>query len=462
MSKYKFNKTGFICDNDRAAINHARANYNSMIDAYVDLECVEIKYCKFCNEMCALKSIIIGFKSYCGKKECLSKLTSDNMKNRKRSDESYIKYIKRNQDKYFNFNNYPMYDEYLNKQIYDIWKFVKKDDFGIDRICMLSGERFRFCIFDDCDNISNYYISPSKSMMKYRKLEVIEIHLISEMMQTNMNRDDIFEIYNKSSDLMKMAIKRFLNFDNSTVILTKIYNNEEFTFKKINTSKWYLITNKYDKNKVCPICNIEFNNSQLVYNNELDAFKIKYNKPLRFCSKKCYKEAKANSSKYFPVSDKTRLKQSNTMKRRIALGEFTPNVTNSWCKSRVYNLDKSIAFRSTWEACFYAIMKGENLVYEHTRVQYKLDGKIKNYIIDFYDANNNILYEIKPNSKKDDEVNKLKFDAATQYCITNSIKFVIIDDDWFFNNFNGYDEILKYIDIDKDLLIKRMKGVFRK
>ena len=28
MSKYKFNKTGFICDNDRAAINHARANYN--------------------------------------------------------------------------------------------------------------------------------------------------------------------------------------------------------------------------------------------------------------------------------------------------------------------------------------------------------------------------------------------------------------------------------------------------
>ena len=52
--------------------------------------------------------------------------------------------------------------------------------------------------------------------------------------------------------------------------------------------------------------------------------------------------------------------------------------------------------------------------------------------------------------------------AATQYCITNSIKFVIIDDDWFFNNFNGYDEILKYIDIDRDLLIKRMKGVFKK
>lgn len=119
-------------------------------------------------------------------------------------------------------------------------------------------------------------------------------------------------------------------------------------------------------------------------------------------------------------------------------------------------------YNSMIDACFYAIMKGENLVYEHTRVQYKLDGKIKNYIIDFYDANNNILYEIKPKSKKDDEVNKLKFDAATQYCITNSIKFVIIDDDWFFNNFNGYDEILKYIDIDRDLLIKRMKGVFKK
>ena len=38
---------------------------------------------------------------------------------------------------------------------------------------------------------------------------------------------------------------------------------------------------------------------------------------------------------------------------------------------------------------------------------------------------------------------------------------IIIDDDWFFNNFNGYDEILKYIDIDRDLLIKRMKGVFK-
>lgn len=41
------------------------------------------------------------------------------------------------------------------------------------------------------------------------------------------------------------------------------------------------------------------------------------------------------------------------MKTNILNGTFTPNVTNSWAKSRCY-ID-TIPFRSSWEVLFYVL-----------------------------------------------------------------------------------------------------------
>lgn len=132
-------------------------------------------------------------------------------------------------------------------------------------------------------------------------------------------------------------------------------------------------------------------------------------------------------------------KLSKTLKRKIALGEFTPNITNSWTSWEAYlNIgDKKKKFRSSWEAVFYFF--NQNLYYETIRIPYKYNNSISSYIVDFEDRQNRVLYEIKPKSLKDDEKNIKKIEAAIDWCKKNSYTFIIVDDDWFKKNIQYFD-----------------------
>ena len=117
----------------------------------------------------------------------------------------------------------------------------------------------------------------------------------------------------------------------------------------------------------------------------------------------------------FYHSDEDRLKyykeKSISMKEKIAKGEFTPCITNSWARSRCYIDD--IPFRSSWEAMFYLI---NPLPFEKIRVPYiGLDNTKHSYIIDFHDNENRILYEIKPSNNIDNELVQIKEKAAIEY-----------------------------------------------
>jgi hypothetical protein len=133
------------------------------------------------------------------------------------------------------------------------------------------------------------------------------------------------------------------------------------------------------------------------------------------------KETKENSIK----------KQSETMKLKIKNGEFTPCITNSWCKSRIEI--QGILFRSCWEGVFYIL--NPNLQYEKIRIPYiDQEGHEKIYITDFVDFVNKKIYEIKPNSEKKIIKNVLKENAAKEWCINTGYEYICISDDYFIEN----------------------------
>jgi hypothetical protein len=133
-------------------------------------------------------------------------------------------------------------------------------------------------------------------------------------------------------------------------------------------------------------------------------------------------------------------KNSKKMKQNIKDGKFIPNITNSWAKSRceisfIRNNKKiNMKTRSTWEAYFQ--LSNVNLMYEKVVIPYLYNKIEYNYIVDFVDYDNRILYEIKPLSNKDSEIVKIKIKYAKKWCKQNGYKFILITDKWFIKNYN--------------------------
>lgn len=188
--------------------------------------------------------------------------------------------------------------------------------------------------------------------------------------------------------------------------------------KRLNT--------KHDK---CIICGKYFKN----YEN------IKFKR--KTCSKKCYNKRMSekmlgnlNPSIKYGCSECTRKKLSESLKRLILEGKFTPCITNSWSDSKV--VYKNIEFRSVWELYFYyyntVILKNE-ILYEYTRILYynTLENVYRNYIVDFTDLKNKILYEVKPKSLVDSQTVKDKENEAIRWCEKNGYSYIFITDEWF-------------------------------
>lgn len=132
-------------------------------------------------------------------------------------------------------------------------------------------------------------------------------------------------------------------------------------------------------------------------------------------------------------------KNSIKMKQNIREGKFIPNVTNSWAKSRCeiefYREDVLIKIktRSTWDAYFQIF--NPSFVYEKVVIPYKLNNVCYNYIVDFVDYDNKIIYEIKPISNISDKKNKCKMRYARKWCKLNGYKMSIITESWFKKNY---------------------------
>jgi hypothetical protein len=175
----------------------------------------------------------------------------------------------------------------------------------------------------------------------------------------------------------------------------------------------------------------------------------------KFCSRKCADLhfsicQKGDNNSFHNISEEKRKdmgrKISKKISKKISNGEFTPNITNSWANSKIrVNIKGRIKFvRSSWEAYFYIL--NPDLLYELIRIPYfdSKKGLFRNYITDFCDPVNKIIYEIKPKSKIQDSSEKIN--SAKEWCRINSYEYRVIQQEWIIENYK------------RDLLIDQPEG----
>ncbi len=188
----------------------------------------------------------------------------------------------------------------------------------------------------------------------------------------------------------------------------------------------------------------------------------------QFCCDKCRqiwwsKQQKENNTLNRMTDTKwARFKEKLSIiaKRNIQSGKWTPNITNSWCRSKIKlkyvfnNKTFQKYMRSSWDAYFQLLHP--EFEYETLRILYfnTTLNEYKNYIVDFIDKENKDVYEIKPHSYENAQSNIDKFNALNNWCKTNGYKMHIINEEYFKKQKLNF-SLLNYMDdIEKDRLIR--------
>ena len=153
-----------------------------------------------------------------------------------------------------------------------------------------------------------------------------------------------------------------------------------------------------------------------------------------------------NNQKYH-IMKKAGEKISKEIKQRIQDGKFTPCATNSWARSLCKF--KDYRFRSSFELFFKWLDSDNLLEYEKTRIPYFYKNKKHNYITDFTDEVNKIIYEIKPKCNLEKELNILKEKVAIEWCKENGYTYKIITEEYLIENI---DILMDIFNSNKDIL----------
>jgi hypothetical protein len=167
--------------------------------------------------------------------------------------------------------------------------------------------------------------------------------------------------------------------------------------------------------------------------------------------------SKEFKEKYKEIYLASREKISNSIKKKIFLGQYTPKTVNKFSRKTAFCIKENtnFKFRSSWEAIFWLVVP--NIEYETLRLSYKYENKDHIYIVDFIDKQNKKLYEIKPCSERTSEKNLAKFDAASKWAKDNGYDFQIITEEWFRENLQDY-----MFGTENEHLNLRLKGLVGK
>jgi len=152
--------------------------------------------------------------------------------------------------------------------------------------------------------------------------------------------------------------------------------------------------------------------------------------------------------------ERSRSHNSRVMRDKIRKGDFTPRITNTWTHwTATATVNGEVhRFRSSWEACFWIC--NQHLSYETLRIPYAKDGEQHTYIADFHDTVTNTLYEIKPRSSFNDQIDKMTL--IINHCMEVGIKFVWVNEH---NIWQWIDESMIH-EVNKPQL-DRLKGIRR-
>ena len=455
--------------------NPSDKTFEEMSKEVFDFNNCEVEICSICNS--EMNFISFGRKFKCTElcEENKKQTSLDSSKKHlsswhlRRRDEEYQLYVLKNIEFYKNnLNEVDIYEPFFNKKIGNITTkaFLSRNlsdtDYfgkvwGYDIKCKYCDQNFRWSLFKkerdycqkkSCSGIERYVETKKSTIDRSIKAKLAKSNLIAKIC-------DKFETSNPSewiNDFKNIKISRHdikvLNhqFKNEyslellSIFVTDPKQNflvlkegilpERTPFTKVREYgfEYYSVDKVDDKNyldfyKPCPVCKRLFYKSRGVYcSHDCRAFTLKFE----------------NVEHFYPNifnTQESRNRKSEQMKEKIRKGEWTPAVTNSYAKSRIYVTigDKIIPCRSSWEAVFQ--IANPTFKFEKTRIPYILENKTKNYIVDFTDEESKQLFEIKPDSEACGEKYFAKFNAATEWCRENGYTYNIIGNDWFYKFF---------------------------
>ena len=409
---------------------------NSIEDFYLKSKNLkEPPKCAFCEEKAKFKDYKDGYLKTCSYKNHKNERIKLGIKNKENKNEKFTSYVSQNLEKYKNIV-FPYFEEFFNQAMTEKSfksRITDKSVLEYEEKCSYCDSILKSNIFvkKDCENYicGKYRNSVFKEILSFQDFREMRSFLKDKSLE------DIKKIINTYRSLDNKNRKLFLQnnlifYENK--ILTRKQQNHDFSFLKNN-----IIEN--DMKNVCIGCGKEYiKYDKIIKNNKIEIKQI--GAEFSCGNKECYYK----SIKFYDKDPSILEKQSIKMKEKIKNGEWTPKVTNSWFNRKNSDLYKTdnISFRSSWELYFYIYNKNRNISLEYEKVIIPYfdtkKNKNRNYLVDFIDRKNNILYEIKPNSEKQKEQIKNKELALIEYCKKNNLSFKYISEDWFKEN---YDEI---------------------
>ncbi len=479
-----FPKTDAIIDSRNKSINHAKKHYDSIENAYLDVHNIDKPRCKYCNNVSKFISLFQGYHNTCYSKECLHFQTidvnqqiADNKAKNLIKDQSYIDFIKNNIEFYKTVKR-PFLDPYLNIIIKDTRKYFNKKDIKDILLCPVTKKYYEYNYFysDDMTKLISY----SKQTANIRKyLSYDDVKFILDNKHDFDIIKSIYETNNKTKYLIKNVCANQITFDlhiqvpKLNPLIEVIYKNKTYEFKDVYVQKTDLnmndvlsndeLTNIVGPGFNCFVCNIKYYDKLFMYNIRNKEFYIKDIKISKTCGKKeCYQYViKYHKKEFYPISIETKLKQSNTMKKLIYDGLYYP--VNNRKHHTKYEID-NLKLKSTWEVIFYCYLKynNKNIKYESTIIKYSDN---RNYFIDFYLPDDEILYEVKPTSELDKENIISKHNAAQNYAKDNNILFKIVTENDIIKIIKDNNFLYDYIEMQdlsfKDKVLNQYKNFMK-
>jgi len=470
--EFTFIKTSKTFTNFKSFLNHVRCyskkhniDLNFLLKENYDHYCpIKNKICKHCYSECPYNGYYKGYENPCFSSEC------------------YKKFVSYNRDYYSNKINsgyYDLYDDkkykcFFSKRYFDITneKITTNNIFFVDKKCVICNSLMsNISLFSrdvnnqTCSNKCKHKIISSKT--RKRCLYNLEENIFKSDNELNhyifKNKkypfNDKYEMNNTLIEKFKNKPEFQIPPKKSIVYFSKKYNLYFFNLKgsKIRSSLYrylgsdseylnYHIENNLGKTE-CPGCK-----KKILFQ---DVFGKKYI-DTKYCSSSCYWDSSVGRV----IPENVRKKHSESMKKIIFDGKYTPTITNSWCKSKTKVIinGKDEFVRSSWEAVFWAL--NQDLMYEVVRIKYvDINKKQRNYIVDFYSKERKCLYEIKPKSEKQKPNNILKEKYALKYCKEMNMSYVIIDENYFIEKIKEVDWNNMNQFISEETIVKFKKGI---
>lgn len=395
----------------------------------------ETPKCEFCGKPSKFVSLSKGYKNNCGSKDCIRKaFLLGNSKRKIENQKSYDVFLKEHSD-FYKSVSFPFTDPFDGKIVKSAtdmrWKsFSNLKILDETKECLFCHKSFIFNRFNRhnevCDSCNKG--NPKKYLNFYKDYSDIDFKTFKYNFKLKTFTND--ELRSLSKKYSPKQLHKLIQGN------AKIVNGYylERAFSKDNFR--YLFNNiiEPDMKAICACCGKEYvKYDKILIDGEL--VKKRIGAEFTCGNPQCY----FSCLNMYERTDDTITKQSNALKKLISEGKFTPAVTNSWTRTKIFEQD-GIKFRSSWEFLFYLITKDKKkLEYERIRIPY-FDSelqKTRNYIVDFYEPLTRTIFEIKPEGFEKELRNKEKFTAALEFSRKNNINFKIINEKFFKMYYNN-------------------------